>query len=95
MPEGSGIKTVKCAPCQVPLQGPADPKSDDVFTCPNCGQSDTFENVLTEVQDYMADKVLEQTTRSLGSAFRGSKYVKVTATRSPKRSFRFMIDFDL
>lgn len=69
----SDQKTILCAKCEVPLQGPEDAKSDTVLACPNCGLSETIENIMKEIgQRMMVDEVGDM----LRNATRGSKHVK-------------------
>jgi NAD-dependent SIR2 family protein deacetylase len=95
----SGVMTditeVQCAKCKVTLQGPADPKPQDVFSCPKCGTGDRFDRVMREVSEYVEEKMAEKFSRSLGDATRGSKNLKVTQKPRPKKVYRFIIDFDL
>ncbi len=54
------IVDIKCAKCDVPLQGAAtDPQPTDMVSCPKCGVSDSLENVSREVGEYVEEKTAE------------------------------------
>ena len=48
---------VKCARCNVPLEGPDEAHPDSFISCPSCGAGDTRENVEREVTDYATRRV--------------------------------------
>ena len=89
-------KHIKCAACNVPLQGPSiEPEPDDVLACPNCGTSDTFRNVMREVEQYIAGKAKDNISASLEKATRGSDFMTFKKSRRTKKVYRFVIDLDL
>ena len=80
---------ILCAGCHVALEGPANPQSNDTFSCPICREGDTFENVIREAGEYHADKLI----RGMFDSFDGSSgdgFVKMTVTQPPQRRFRFI-----
>jgi hypothetical protein len=86
---------VKCAKCNVALKGPADPKPQDAFSCPSCGVSDTFENVMFEVKQYAKDRVAQNLNAKLMDVAKNSKFIKITTNSSQHRNYRFIVDMDL
>src|SRR4051812_25339577 len=69
-------KPIKCAKCNVALEGPAHPRDDDILSCPRCGQGDTFKKIMAEINDYVAD----QAAREMFEAFK-----RVTRGRTGKQ----------
>ncbi len=86
------IGVAKCANCKVALQGPDDPKPQDRFACPSCGQGDTLENVEREVADYVQQKTADMLGASFDKAVRGSKNVQVRKPVRQPRRYRFYVD---
>ena len=87
---------IKCAACDVPLQGPSvEPEPDDVFACPNCGTSDTFKTVMREIEQYIASKAEDSISASFEKAARGSDFMTFKKDRRTKKVYRFVIDLDL
>ncbi len=89
---GYDTHTIKCNRCNVALEGPAEPKDQDVFSCPRCGASDTRKNVLAEIKQFAVDHVQQKLSKSMVDAARGSKFLKVTTKPVKKRSYRFKVD---
>jgi len=87
--------SVKCAECNLALEGPVDPQPHDIVACPGCGVSDTLENVTREVGEYVAEKMAESLSVDMRDAFRGSDLIKVTSDYRPQGSHRFIVDLDL
>lgn len=86
---------ILCGPCRSDLTGPADHTNDSVFTCPVCGQSDTFKNIVEEANAYFVDVVKARMDKQLdGLANLNSKFLKVTVEKfdPPKRKYRFILD---
>ena len=86
---------IKCGKCRVPMEGPKDPQPQDVLTCPACGQHETFENVMKEVEEYIAEAVEKKHGDSLDYASRGSEE-SPSFERDPdgQKSYRFIVDLD-
>lgn len=89
------ITNVQCGLCKVPLKAPVEPKAEDVIICPECGDSDTYENVLREVRDYVEEQAAQHLEKALASGVKGSDMLKFTPTVRPKRTYRFIVDLDL
>jgi DNA-binding IscR family transcriptional regulator len=87
-------QVVKCAKCDVPLEGPANPDSQDRLACPNCGIGDTFENVSAEINEYIGEQLVAALARQTEAAFSKSKNMKLTQTPSPQKSYRFIVNFE-
>jgi len=86
---------VKCAVCNVEVQGPSDPQPDSHFGCPSCGNGDTYENILSEVQQQVVDKTKMSLNRMFDDAVRGSSFMKVTSHYRPSgKHYRFIVDFN-
>ena len=84
---------IKCGKCDLPLQGPADPQPHDTFFCPRCGESGSFENVLAEVGEDVAERAAESIGAAFDNAFRNSKFIKVTTHHNTKKAHRFIVDY--
>lgn len=83
---------ILCGSCKSVLEGPTEPKPDDVVTCAGCGQHDTFQNVMAEVKQYVVDRTAKMISDSMANAVRGSKFIKVTSKPGPQRSYRFIAE---
>lgn len=84
--------TPKCAKCDVPLQcDVAEPKDDDILSCPDCGASDTLKKVRAEVSDYIQEQAANIITTGL--AHTASKSKNITFSKEPraKRVYRFKV----
>ena len=92
--ERVSLHEIRCAKCNVALQGPADPQPQDVLSCPRCGESDNLENILREVGDYISEKVGDSFGDMLDRAVKGSEFIKVTHNRPAKRIYRFIADYE-
>jgi hypothetical protein len=88
------ILRAKCAECRVPIKGPADPKAEDVFACPDCGASDSHENIVRELGEYAAEKAAERISARWRDIARKSKLVKLTEQPRQHKIYRFVIDLD-
>jgi hypothetical protein len=88
--------TPKCATCDVALQSHvADPQSDDMLFCPTCGVSDTLENVVAEVQEYVTEQAGDHLFSSLQRSTKDSKFVTVSKKPRPKKTYRFKANINL
>jgi hypothetical protein len=91
----TGTYNVICAHCRVPLQGNVvDTKPEDRFACPSCGQGDTYQNIMREAKDSATEQVGEAFTKMIKDTLRGSKYLKFTEKRRPKKAHRFILDMN-
>ena len=86
---------VQCAKCKVALEGASDTDPEAIFTCPVCGVSDTQENVLREISEYVAEQTTEHISSSFRDAARRDKNLKFTEAPRQKREFRFIVDLGL
>ena len=87
--------SIKCGSCKVPLEGPANPKPQDKFTCPRCKRSDRFDKVMREVSKYVEDQAANHLIGGFEKALRGSKTFQVKKQPRPHRSYRFIVDLNL
>lgn len=84
--------TVLCGTCKCAVETVSDPQAHDKVTCPRCGASDRFDNVMATVKEhvvYLAQKTLSE---SLAKVARSSRFLKVTTKHVPNRSFRWVIE---
>jgi hypothetical protein len=85
---------IKCAKCNIPLKGPADPQPQDRIACPRCGVGDTFENISAEITEYIGEQLVKALARQTEAAFSKSKNMKLAQTPRPQKSYRFIVDFE-
>ncbi len=85
-------QNILCGACRVPIKGPADGKAENVFTCPECGRSDTRENVLKEVKAFVTEMAERHLQESMRKAARSSKMLQFKGKPIPKKSYRFITD---
>lgn len=88
-------QSVLCGACHVEVQGPADPKPQDVFTCPSCGRSDSFESVMASVESFVLEMTDRHLQESMRKAARGSKFLKFTGKPVQKGNHPFITDFKM
>ncbi|SEE09351.1 hypothetical protein SAMN05519104_5187 [Rhizobiales bacterium GAS188] len=79
-----------CARCQTPLKGPSDPKPNDTFACPSCGESDSLDNVKREVGEFVQEQAQQAFDDILRNTFKGSETITITETLGPERTYRFV-----
>jgi hypothetical protein len=82
-----------CGRCKVALEVVTENDSE-IGRCPQCGNSDTLDNVLRIVGDYALEKTAEGFDDAIGGAVRSSKFLQYTPAVRPKKSYRFIIDMD-
>lgn len=87
--------TVLCGRCKVGVDGPPNPKPQDTITCPKCGRSDSFKNVMASVEKFSTDLLQKKMSEGFKRAFSGSKGVKFTAKPVPSRSYPFITNMKL
>ena len=85
-------QSILCGACRVPLEGPAEPQPQDMFSCPACGRSDTLENIFSEVKTFVTEMAKRRLQESLRKVARGSKVLKFEGKPIPKRTYRFITD---
>ena len=73
--------TVKCSKCNTPLEGPSNPKPNDIISCPKCGNSDKFNNIMKEIEKQAAAQIENMVADTLDKATRGNKNLKFTRSR--------------
>lgn len=86
----SDTEEILCGTCRVPLEGPANPEPQDRYTCPRCGNGDTVENVLAEVNAFVQEAAQGALDKSLRDALRGNDFIKVTGKPIQRRQYRFV-----
>lgn len=85
----------KCAKCDAPLQGNGvEPKPGDIISCPDCGESDTLENVLSEIGEYASDHFAGKLSADLRKIASGSKFLQFSEGNRPKKVYRFVVDLE-
>jgi predicted RNA-binding Zn-ribbon protein involved in translation (DUF1610 family) len=80
-----------CASCNVPLQVRGEPDDQNVGFCPQCGASDTLENIAREAIDHMMSKH----AGDVSALVKDSPYLKITTNHDPERVYRFMMGGEL
>jgi hypothetical protein len=85
-------QSILCGSCRVPIEGPANPKPQDVFSCSDCGRSDTFKNVMASAKAFVTEMAARSLQESMRKTLRGSKFIKVDSKPIPKKTHRFVTD---
>jgi hypothetical protein len=85
-------QSILCGTCRVPVEGPADGKDENVFSCPRCGRSDTRENVLKEVKAFVTELAQRSLQESMRKSARGSNFLKFEGKPIQKGNYRFVTD---
>jgi hypothetical protein len=85
----SSEKPILCSKCKVQVQVVPDAKPDDKVTCPDCGDSDTFENVMRS----LGDQAQEWAEQKLSASLKAAGW-KMTPGNSPKRVHRFVVNLN-
>ncbi len=88
-------KTILCGTCKVAVKGPANPEPKDVITCPSCGKSDSFENVMASVQAFVHEASSRYLNEALRETARGSKMLEFSGKPIPKGNHPFFVDLKL
>ena len=88
-------KTIQCGLCRIPVEGPANPKGQDTFSCPSCGNADTFDNVMASVKAFASELAGNHLQESIRKATRGNKIIKATLHPIPKGNHAFVVDLKL
>jgi hypothetical protein len=87
--------TILCGKCRVPVEGPAEPQDHDMITCPACGRSSNFKNVMKSVSAFVQEAAGRSLQESMRKAARGSKVMKFTGQPIPKGSHPFVVNLKL
>lgn len=83
-----------CGLCEIPLEGPVNPKPDDTLRCPKCGNIDTLANVNRVVLEYL-EEYMAKTINNLSSKIaRSSKTLTFKSGFRPKGAHRFMVNLE-
>ncbi len=88
------IYPAKCAKCDLPLQGPANPQSHDMLSCPACGESDNLENVMREISDHARETAKNAISAVVDGTFWSKDLINGSMNQSRREVCRFMIDYD-
>jgi hypothetical protein len=87
---------VKCAICRIDIVGPEDPQPNSYFSCPACGNGDTYENMLQEIADQLANKTATRIYEMFTGLHGHSGRMKISSTHSPnQKRYRFFVDVEL
>jgi hypothetical protein len=84
---------IKCAKCNVPIEGPADAKADSMVGCPICGISDTKENVEREAADYVTRQTADALDAMIEGISRSHKWITHTQGTRENKAYRFVVDY--
>lgn len=88
-------QTILCGSCRIPVEGPTNPKDQDTFSCPSCGNADTLENVMASARAFSEEFAANFLQESIREATRGSKIIKATLHPIPKGNHPFVVDMKL
>lgn len=64
-----GTAKIECGKCRVPLRGPANPKPDDLLTCPRCGGQIKTKQAVEQAKKLVGasvEKMLKDVFRKAG-----------------------------
>ena len=87
-------RAAQCAACDVDLEPVRERESEDWFACPICGEGDTRENVVLEVQRFFRDHVADDINGQLRKIAQRSKFIKVEKTFRQVSNYRFKVDLE-
>jgi hypothetical protein len=85
------IRPILCARCDVSTNGPSQPQSEDIFACPECGVSDTFENIKKSFGEQTTEYLLREFQKTIGDAFRQSKNIDYTFGAIPQGTHNLLV----
>ena len=77
---------VLCAKCRVSVE------VRDEVTCPNCGASDSIENVLRECFEQLSQEQIIFTMDAIFAESGGSPFIKAPESDASKRGYRFFFE---
>lgn len=92
---GESIKPALCGKCRVALEGVVNPEPHSVFSCPACGEKDTYENVVRIIGEYAHDEAARFLHKKAHDVARRSKFISVKSKPIPNRTHRFIVELDL
>jgi len=62
--------------------------------CPHCGEGDSLENVLAEVEQYAQEHLMQSVQNNLRERTRGDDPLEFSLKIHPKRRQRFTVEFE-
>jgi hypothetical protein len=83
-------RDILCGSCKVVMQERTEPNGQVMGVCPSCGETDTLENIMREVSDYMVSKVADDLLDPFTRNTQDHSFIKITVTKPEKRSYRFI-----
>ena len=83
---------ILCGKCRSDITGPKDFDNDSVFTCPKCGKSDRYEDIVQEAQAYMEAKVTEGIDKQLDGIASSSRFITVTKSPRTHRDYKWILE---
>ena len=81
---------VLCGGCKCAVETVANPEAHDQVTCTGCGRTDSFDNVMTSVKEFLLYSLSKQFSEGLAKSTRGNRSIKFTAKQQPQRTFRWI-----
>ncbi len=82
--------TILCGACKLPAKAPLKPEPHDQVTCPGCGRSDRFDDVVRTVQEHVAYEVQQTFAAGMAKAARSSKRLTFKPQRGSQSTFRWV-----
>lgn len=82
-----------CGRCKVELEVVAN-DDGELGRCPQCGNSDTLDNIMRIVGDYALEHAAKGIDDIIGGMAKGNKAFKYTPNVRPKTPYRFIINMD-
>jgi len=86
--------SILCGTCRVAVEGPTEPQDESAYSCPFCGNSDNFKNVMASVKAFTEEQMSRSFDKMARDKFRGS-IVQVSSKPAPKRFHPFITDLKL
>ena len=85
-------QNIKCGRCKAKVEFFTDDQGQDRGKCSICENGDTVDNIRRIVMEFVKERSAHQLHDGLRSATKGSKFIKLTSNRPPKRNHRFVVD---
>lgn len=85
---------ILCNDCKVPPE-PVPDSQPETWRCPECGVSDTRENVVGEANQHAMEVVARYQQNGIRKAVRGSSVLKFSGKTIPHGQYRFITDLKL
>jgi DNA-directed RNA polymerase subunit RPC12/RpoP len=86
--------SILCGTCRVAVEGPTEPQDESAYSCPSCGNSGKFKNVIASVKAFTEEQMSHSFDKMARDTFRGS-IVQVASKPTPKRFYPFITDMKL